>query len=86
MPACGCAIIRETQGEMGKICHMMTLARETESGIRPEIWVDIIGEFLRQRGRTNDFVFQRARGKQSKANDYDDEFLVLRQATSGSMA
>jgi hypothetical protein len=64
------------EGVMGKIYHMMILARETESGILPGIWADRLSEFLRQRGRTNGSVFyQMVRGKQAKVGDSDGEFL-----------
>jgi hypothetical protein len=68
-------LLGRLKGEMGERYHMMILARETESGIRPGLWADRLGRSLRRRGRTNGFVFQTSRGKQAKIGAYDDEFL-----------
>jgi hypothetical protein len=68
-------LLGRLKGEMGECYHMMILARETESRIWPGSWANRLGKSLRQRGRTNGFVFQTSRGEQAKIGAYDDEFL-----------
>jgi hypothetical protein len=68
-------LLGRLKGEMGERYHMMILARETKSGIRPGIWGDRLGACLRRRNRSNGFVFQSSKGRQAKVGDYDDEFL-----------
>jgi hypothetical protein len=68
-------LLGRLKGETGERYHMMILARVTNSGLEPGKWADRLGESLRRRSIRNGFVFQTAKGKQSRIGDYEDDFI-----------
>ena len=62
------------KGEVGFDTHVVNVAHETQSGLRPRWWADKLAEVARSEGRTNGPAFATPSGHRAHSGNCDTTF------------
>jgi hypothetical protein len=69
------ALLGRFKGETGELCHMMPIPVETDSGVKPLVWINRMLEYYDELGVSHGPVFRDKKGEVGKYGDYEFGFL-----------